>query len=79
MARISKRQAMFNTLVANTICAGYDYEDGKITLETLLAIYRQNRMFAIQHLSDLYDAQWYESNAVNKIQEIISETAVRSA
>lgn len=79
MARISKRQAMFNTLVANTICAGIDYEGGKITLETLLAIYRQNRLFAIQHLNDLYDKEWYQSYAVNKIQQIISETAVKRA
>ena len=79
MAKISKRQAMFNTLVVNVVFAESDYREGKFTLETLLMIYRQNRMFAIQHLNDLYDAQWYKSHAVNRIQEIISETAVQSA
>ena len=79
MAKISKRQAMFNTLVVNVVFAESDYREGKFTLETLLMIYRQNRMFAIQHLNDLYEKEWYKSHAVNRIQEIISETAVKSA
>ena len=76
MARISKRQAMFNTLVVNVIVAEKDYREGNLTLEMLLLIYRQNRIFAIQHLNDLYDKEWYQSHAVNRIKKIIAETAI---
>ena len=75
MAKISKRQAMFNTLIVNVVFAVGDYKEGRISEETLLMIYRQNRLFAIQHLNDLYDAQWYESNAVNSVKEIILKNA----
>jgi hypothetical protein len=75
MARISKKQSMFNTLISNVVCAEYEYSQGQLSLETLLYVYRQNRLLAIKFVGDLFRAEWYEYAVMRRIDLILESTA----
>ena len=75
MARISKRQSMFNALITAVVCAEYEYSQGKLSLETLSYVYRQNRVLAIKFCEDLFTAEWYEYAVMARIDAILESTA----
>jgi hypothetical protein len=78
MARISKRQSMFNALISNVVCAEYEYSQGQLSVETLLYVYRQNRLMATKFFGDLFRAEWYEYAVMSRINLILESTATNA-
>jgi hypothetical protein len=77
MARISKKQSMFNALISNVVRAEYEYSQGQLSLETLLYVYGQNRLLATKFFGDLFRAEWYEYAVMRRIDEILSATSIK--
>ena len=71
MARITKKQAMFNTLLCNVIVAESDFQDGKISVETLKVVYKQTNSFIMVHMSDEFWREFREYHTVVKVKAIV--------
>jgi hypothetical protein len=67
--KISKKQAMFNSLLVNVIMAEDDYQDCKINLQTLEYVYKKLYYVVIIHCEPKFLTEWNDNSAVKKIQD----------
>ena len=75
MAKISRKQAMLNNLIANVVVAEYEYEKGEISLETFGYAYQTNKEFAIRWLPSQEWREFRESLIIKKVAALFDKSA----
>lgn len=71
MAKISKKEALYNNLVCNVIIAEQEYTDGLISEETLIYMYKAMKSTVRDHCDKEFRAHWENSRAVNRIKKLL--------
>ena len=69
--KISKKQAMLNTLICDMIVAMHDYNDKRITKETLEYLYKRINSFVVCHLDQNAFREFREQHAVIAVKQIL--------
>ena len=69
--KISKKQALFNGLVVNVLMAKLDYDNGKITLDTLAYTYKNSLRIVMCNCEFKFFGEWYKDASLNRIAEMI--------
>lgn len=69
--KISKKQGLFNGLVVNVIIAKQDYQDGKITLDTLAYVYKNSLKIVMCNCEAKFFNDWHKDITLNAIEEMI--------
>lgn len=73
MKKMTKKEAMYNTLICDMILIYHKYKEGSVSLDTMKTLYTSHNIFTIRYLEGKYRSEFTKHHVVAAIRTLIGE------